>query len=219
MADANTQQEPRAPDDGDTNETRQGKLRQENDVKEILATNIVRYRQRLGLSRAALAKKIGVTEAAIGQYERGTRTPQIDIICKISNAMNVPIDVLVEHEPGTFSAVIEYRFDKAVEYFQYFNAYVFESEDGKVSIQQRTETRPDFYQAENGVVSLTPQEKITVLATFADRKTFITWFEDVFHEVIFNKEIKKMIDESLSNLGNYFIPNLQIRYLGEKSPF
>lgn len=85
----------RAPDDSDTNTARQGKVRQESDVKETLAENIARYRQKLGLSRAALAEKVGVSEISIGQYERCARTPSIEILCRISSALEVSVDTLL----------------------------------------------------------------------------------------------------------------------------
>lgn len=75
---------------GDTNNDRTA-----DDIRETLAANIAACRKEKGLSRAELAKKIGVTEMAIGQYERGGRAPAIEIICKIASVLGVTVDLLV----------------------------------------------------------------------------------------------------------------------------
>lgn len=64
-------------------------------IRKIMANNISFHRKNLKLSRAELAKKIGVTEATIGQYERAERTPSFESLYKISLLFQVPIDTLV----------------------------------------------------------------------------------------------------------------------------
>ena len=216
MADANTQQEPRAPDDSDTNTARQGKVRQENDVKEILATNIVKYRNKLGLSRAGLAKKIGVTEQAIGQYERGTRTPQIDVICKIADVLNVSVDTILERSASNYNAVREYRFDFVTTLFQWLELFVIEGDDGKIFIRQRIDPRPEFHQSDDGVIFSGVQEKFRTLAVFGNRESFVLWVEDLLCWVLHEDEMKNLIGAGLYYLNNEkpFVPNLRFKYLG-----
>ena len=64
-------------------------------LRKILATNITEQRKRLKLSRAALADKVGVTEAAIGQYERAERLPSIITLKKLTAVFQTTIDSLV----------------------------------------------------------------------------------------------------------------------------
>lgn len=63
-----------------------------------LGENIRFYRKERGYSSKKLGEKIGVSPQAILQYERGERTPNIDTIKKIANALNVPTLVLTEGE-------------------------------------------------------------------------------------------------------------------------
>ena len=93
MADTNTQQEPRAPDDGE---------KDSNIVKKILAEKITYYRKLKRLSRAALAEKIGVSEAAVGQYERGERLPSIETLIDLSKVFELPVDALVSDYDDKF---------------------------------------------------------------------------------------------------------------------
>lgn len=48
------------------------------------------------MSQIGLAKKIGVTDSAICQYESGKRTPNIKILKKIATVFNCSVDELLE---------------------------------------------------------------------------------------------------------------------------
>ena len=51
----------------------------------------IRYeRQKAGLTQAQLAKKIGVSESRISQYERGLENPRVCTLLKIADAIGVP---------------------------------------------------------------------------------------------------------------------------------
>ena len=52
-------------------------------------------REEKGLKREDIAKVIGTSAAIIGRYERGERTPSVDIAKKIAEAMDVSLDYLV----------------------------------------------------------------------------------------------------------------------------
>ncbi len=48
-----------------------------------MATNNIReFREKSGLSQRALAEMIGVTQGAVGHYEKGRRTPALDV-CRV----------------------------------------------------------------------------------------------------------------------------------------
>jgi len=51
-------------------------------------------REEKGIKREDLAQKIGTSAAIIGRYERGERTPSVDIAKKIAEAMEVSLDYL-----------------------------------------------------------------------------------------------------------------------------
>lgn len=59
------------------------------------ASRLKNIRIEKGLKREELAQKIDTSAAIIGRYERGDRTPSIEIAQKIANALEVSLDYLV----------------------------------------------------------------------------------------------------------------------------
>jgi transcriptional regulator with XRE-family HTH domain len=57
--------------------------------------NIATLRKERGLSQAALAEKLGVTQASIANYESGRREPSITMLRKIAAALGVDIATLI----------------------------------------------------------------------------------------------------------------------------
>lgn len=57
--------------------------------------NIKKIRESKGMSRKQLADKVGITESAIFRYETNQREPRLSILCKISEALEVPINKLI----------------------------------------------------------------------------------------------------------------------------
>jgi transcriptional regulator with XRE-family HTH domain len=53
-------------------------------------------RKRKGLTQQAVADKMGLTRVAITQYEKGVRTPKIDIAYKLARIYGVKVDDLVK---------------------------------------------------------------------------------------------------------------------------
>ena len=60
-----------------------------SDNCKIFRRNIKLIRKKQGLSMKALGQLIGMSEQAISQYERGSRTPDIKMLYKISKALGV----------------------------------------------------------------------------------------------------------------------------------
>lgn len=58
-------------------------------TREILIENIRKLRKARGLSQAALAERIGVSERTIQKYEQGTREPDANTIGAIASAAGV----------------------------------------------------------------------------------------------------------------------------------
>ena len=55
-------------------------------------------REDIGLTRPQLAKLSGVSENAIGLYERGEALPGILALVKLADAMEISIDDYIGHE-------------------------------------------------------------------------------------------------------------------------
>lgn len=58
-----------------------------------------------GLSQDALADALGITKAAISQWELGNKAPRFDLWAQIRRVLAVPIDALILDDPPAFAAV------------------------------------------------------------------------------------------------------------------
>lgn len=56
-------------------------------------------RLQLRMSQLDLAKKIGVTQTAIWQYENGEATPKIEIALRLAKALGMTVEQLAGDEP------------------------------------------------------------------------------------------------------------------------
>lgn len=63
-----------------------------------LKDKIARMRKVKGLTQLELAKKVGITKRAIQNYESGNRTPRLDVITKIAQALEVDTHELMSDE-------------------------------------------------------------------------------------------------------------------------
>ena len=55
-------------------------------------------RESIGMSRSELADTLGVTQAAIGNYENGVSTPKADILFKVFDALKCDANYLFQDE-------------------------------------------------------------------------------------------------------------------------
>ena len=67
------------------------------DVRKLLANNMKRYREILGLSQIGLAEKIGCSPTLIGKIEIMKRFPSADSLNRIAKALKIePADLFVK---------------------------------------------------------------------------------------------------------------------------
>jgi transcriptional regulator with XRE-family HTH domain len=77
------------------------------DVAPILGANLRRLRVRRGLSLERFARACNVSRAMLSQIELGRSAPTINVVWKISAALQVPFSVLIsEDERGSSVAVL-----------------------------------------------------------------------------------------------------------------
>lgn len=70
------------------------------DLKEILAQNIKAARERLDYSQAKLAELAGVSVAFIGEIEIGRKSPSLENVGNIAEALNMQVfQLFLEEEP------------------------------------------------------------------------------------------------------------------------
>ena len=60
-----------------------------------IGEKIIQLRKQNNLSQSELAKKIGASRTIVGNYERNTNTPSIEMILKIAKTFDVSIDYIV----------------------------------------------------------------------------------------------------------------------------
>lgn len=70
----------------------------ERDLVAALGQRIARLRAARGLSRTALARRLGVTRGRLGHWERGGNAPPIVIQIALSRELGVPFSELVTGE-------------------------------------------------------------------------------------------------------------------------
>ena len=57
-----------------------------------------------GLGQKELSKKANITEAAMSKYLSGDRTPRIDVIVNIANALEVSVDNLLDGQETSINS-------------------------------------------------------------------------------------------------------------------
>lgn len=62
--------------------------------KEILSKRIKELRQEKNLTQRQLAEKANTTATSISAYEKGQKTPSIEVLCNIANALETSVDWL-----------------------------------------------------------------------------------------------------------------------------
>lgn len=78
----------------------------QEDLTPIVGTNLKRLRVKRGLSLERLAQKSGVSRAMLGQIELGKSTPTINIVWKISKALDVPFSALISERAQASTVVL-----------------------------------------------------------------------------------------------------------------
>lgn len=66
------------------------------DIKDIIAKNIIELRKKNHLTQGELAQKINYSDNAVSRWERGEVTPSIETLDAIAKTFNVPLSSLIE---------------------------------------------------------------------------------------------------------------------------
>jgi transcriptional regulator with XRE-family HTH domain len=65
------------------------------------AENLARLRVEKDLTQDELARRVGVSQPAIAQYEKGTLTPKLYVTMRLANVFGVTIEQLVNGKEET----------------------------------------------------------------------------------------------------------------------
>ncbi len=69
------------------------------ELKPIIAKNIIRLRQQAGLTQIELAEKLNYSDKAVSKWERAESMPDITVLKAIADLFGVPLDYLVQEDP------------------------------------------------------------------------------------------------------------------------
>jgi len=80
-----------------------------DDCRKLLARNMKKYRQILGISQIALAEKVGCSTTLIGNIEIGKRFPSADNINRIASALEIKVADLFSEDPESMKIMASKR--------------------------------------------------------------------------------------------------------------
>lgn len=69
-------------------------------LRGFVPSQITMHRQARSMSRGELARLIGVTTGAVGMWERGETTPQVDTLKTAADLLNVQMDEFIQIPPA-----------------------------------------------------------------------------------------------------------------------
>ena len=69
------------------------------DLKPMIAKNIIRLRQNAKMTQIELAERLNYSDKAISKWERAESMPDITVLKAIADLFAVPLDYLVQEEP------------------------------------------------------------------------------------------------------------------------
>lgn len=93
------------------------KCKKMNDIKEIIAKNIVELRLENGITQLELAKELNYSDKAVSKWEHADAMPDITVLVKIADLFGVTLDYLVRTH--TQNEVKEKELEKANRPFRY----------------------------------------------------------------------------------------------------
>ena len=196
----------------------------DSNIRQRLAANISAYRKERKMSRAELAEKLNVSEAAIGQYEREERTPQVEILCKLSDFFDVPIDTLIGHGVNDYNIVEEYRFQQAREFVQTLGFSVRETPEGNLLLFKSPTLNPHLAETGNRIFAIDNYDDLKV--SFKNRSAFLLFVESLVLRFFTATDADIVLEKTIRRLLKHeeFLPSLKIEinsyeYRGSSTPF
>lgn len=69
-----------------------------DELKSIIAENIVQLRRENGLTQVELAEKLNYSDKAVSKWERGESLPDISVLKQIADMFNVTVDYLLKSD-------------------------------------------------------------------------------------------------------------------------
>ena len=72
---------------------------QSEDLKEVIAANLVHLRQEAGLTQLQLAELLNYSDKAVSKWERGESIPDLRVLIKLADLYHISLDDIVRSKP------------------------------------------------------------------------------------------------------------------------
>ena len=72
-----------------------------SDLKEIIAANLTRLRQEVGLTQLQLADMLNYSDKAVSKWERGESIPDLRVLIQLAEIYHITLDDIVREQPAT----------------------------------------------------------------------------------------------------------------------
>ena len=105
----------------------------------LFADNLRRLRKEKGISQAKLAETIGISQSAVGYWERGQKIPSSEMAKKLANYFNISTDELLDTAMKSFSAEIGEKIVATVDDEPMIYAYHKLNSDGQIKVIEYAE--------------------------------------------------------------------------------
>ena len=69
------------------------------DLKDIIAKNLVRLRQKAGLTQLKLAEMLNYSDKAVSKWERGESIPDLRVLIQLAEIYNIKVDDIITEQP------------------------------------------------------------------------------------------------------------------------
>lgn len=69
-----------------------------NDLKEVIAKNLIRLRQDAGLTQLQLAEMLNYSDKAVSKWERGESIPDLRVLIQLANIYHITVDDIVSEK-------------------------------------------------------------------------------------------------------------------------
>lgn len=155
---------------------------------------ILKFRTDKGLKQKELAALAGINRMSIGNYERGTRTPSADILKKIADALEVPINKLLGISESEDS--VENDFDIS----NILNKDFIDEATNLFTIDQKTAFNNMYFQALKNIGIIEGLMQGDMHYSFVDSLYLSVSFTEIFRN--FNNEIQKIISNDKTNFSS-----------------
>lgn len=129
-----------------------------------IGEKIKKIRLEKNMKQSDLAKEANISRVAVGNYERGDRQPNIEILTKIAAALNVEVNDLI----GDFHVTYEQgerAFDELLNElgcrFEYYQPGIHDNEGNQIDVQDKIEETL-FYKGKEYTLSKDLKGKPTI---------------------------------------------------------